>query len=114
MSARQGQIDTGYDVPKISRHLDMINIMAYDYHGVWENKTGHNAPLGPRPDEGNSDKELNVVSCVCMCMCVSMQSANVNIVVCCLIMSTLSLSLSLSLLTHEWYHSIAFLSLATV
>lgn len=47
----------------------MINIMAYDYHGVWENKTGHNAPLGPRPDEANSEKDLNVVSFNAKCKC---------------------------------------------
>ena len=34
--------------------------MCYDYHGKWDTKTGHNAPLGPRPDEAGADLTLNV------------------------------------------------------
>ena len=44
------------------RHLDLINVMAYDYHGGWEDKTGHNAPMYPRPDEVGNDRISNVVS----------------------------------------------------
>lgn len=36
--------------------------MAYDYHGGWEDKTGHNAPMYPRPDEVGNDRISNVVS----------------------------------------------------
>ncbi len=38
-------IDVAYDVPSISRYLDWIGVMTYDYHGHWDNKTGHVAPL---------------------------------------------------------------------
>ena len=38
-------IDAGYDVPSISRDLDWIGVMTYDYHGHWDKKTGHIAPL---------------------------------------------------------------------
>ncbi|CAG2122088.1 unnamed protein product, partial [Medioppia subpectinata] len=34
--------------------------MCYDYHGGWENRTGHNAPLYARPDEILNDKISNV------------------------------------------------------
>ena len=34
--------------------------MCYDYHGKWDKKTGHNAPLGPRPDEAGADLTLNL------------------------------------------------------
>lgn len=44
------------------RHLDLINVMAYDYHGGWEDKTGHNAPMYARPDEVGNDRISNVVS----------------------------------------------------
>lgn len=38
-------IDQGYDVPVLAKYLDWISIMAYDYHGHWDGKTGHVAPL---------------------------------------------------------------------
>ena len=39
----------------------MINVMAYDYHGGWEDKTGHNAPMYARPDEVGNERLNNVV-----------------------------------------------------
>lgn len=33
------------ETKKMMDYLDFINVMSYDYHGGWENKTGHNAPL---------------------------------------------------------------------
>ena len=36
--------------------------MCYDYHGGWEDKTGHNAPMYARPDETGIDRISNVVS----------------------------------------------------
>jgi len=38
-------IDVAYDVPGMSQYLDQINLMTYDVHGGWEDRTGHNAPL---------------------------------------------------------------------
>nr|XP_024218379.1 probable chitinase 10 [Halyomorpha halys] len=38
-------INEAYDVPVLARYLDWIALMAYDYHGQWEGKTGHVAPL---------------------------------------------------------------------
>lgn len=38
-------IDAAYDVPKLAKSLDWISLMAYDLHGSWDGKTGHNAPL---------------------------------------------------------------------
>ena len=32
-----------YNVKHLSDHLDMINLMSYDVHGHWEDKTGHHA-----------------------------------------------------------------------
>lgn len=38
-------IVANYELDAIHQSLDWINVMAYDYHGSWENKTDHNAPL---------------------------------------------------------------------
>lgn len=33
------------ELKEMMKYLDFINIMTYDYHGAWENTTGHNSPL---------------------------------------------------------------------
>jgi chitinase len=35
----------GFDVEAISEILDFINIMTYDFHGVWDSESNHNSPL---------------------------------------------------------------------
>ena len=43
-------IDYAYDVPSIAADLDWISVMTYDYHGHWDKKTGHVAPMYHHPD----------------------------------------------------------------
>ncbi|XP_043572208.1 acidic mammalian chitinase-like [Chiloscyllium plagiosum] len=38
-------IDAGYEITEISKYIDFICVMTYDFHGAWENITGHNSPL---------------------------------------------------------------------
>jgi chitinase len=38
-------IDAGYDIPRLSKYFDWIAVMAYDFHGQWDKKTGHVAPM---------------------------------------------------------------------
>lgn len=38
-----------FEVAELAKSLDWMNVMAYDYHGAWENTTGHNAPLYANP-----------------------------------------------------------------
>ena len=45
LGAAQSTIKIGYDIEGISKYLDYLHIMCYDYHGSWDTQTGHNAPL---------------------------------------------------------------------
>nr|AMT75074.1 chitinase Cht10 [Locusta migratoria] len=44
-------IDAGYDVKTLAENLDWIAVMTYDFHGQWDKKTGHVAPLYFHPDD---------------------------------------------------------------
>ncbi|XP_050423223.1 probable chitinase 10 [Adelges cooleyi] len=57
VSPNKAVIDAGYDVPLLSRTLDWISVMAYDYHGQWDKKTGHVAPMYSHPDD--TDMKFN-------------------------------------------------------
>lgn len=67
LAAGKSTIETAYDIEELAEELDFIHIMAYDYHGKWDGRTGHNAPLYAREDEPDDEKSLNVVS-----MCISL------------------------------------------
>ncbi|XP_077369021.1 acidic mammalian chitinase-like isoform X2 [Festucalex cinctus] len=45
VAAGKANIDNGYEIAKVSKILDFINIMTYDFHGAWDPVTGHNSPL---------------------------------------------------------------------
>ncbi|XP_056588212.1 acidic mammalian chitinase-like [Triplophysa dalaica] len=45
VSAGKKIIDDGYEIAEISKYLDFINVMTYDFHGSWQRFTGHNSPL---------------------------------------------------------------------
>jgi chitinase len=53
-------IRDGYDVPSVGKHLDFINLMAYDFHGKWEKQAGHNAPLYAPSSDSEWRKQLSV------------------------------------------------------
>lgn len=53
-------IAAGYDVPEISKYLDFINVMTYDFHGQWERQVGHNSPLYPLESATSYQKKLTV------------------------------------------------------
>jgi len=62
VSASKTIIDAGYDVPRIAKSLDILNLMTYDFHGSWEKQTGHNAPM--YECEGDAIPFFNVDSAV--------------------------------------------------
>ena len=59
MAAGKSKIDMAYAVPKLSKYLDFINIMAYDLHGHWDANTGEHASLFPSSQD--PDRHLTVV-----------------------------------------------------
>ncbi|CAL7933263.1 unnamed protein product [Xylocopa violacea] len=52
ISSNKETIDKAYNIPELSKYLDYIHVMAYDYHGTWSNKVLPNAPL--KSDDGQS------------------------------------------------------------
>ncbi|XP_075331864.1 acidic mammalian chitinase-like [Odontesthes bonariensis] len=45
VAAGKGTIDAGYQIADVSKYLDFLNVMTYDFHGAWDSFTGHNSPL---------------------------------------------------------------------
>ncbi|XP_057593661.1 chitinase-3-like protein 2 isoform X1 [Hippopotamus amphibius kiboko] len=47
VSAGRQIIDNSYQIKKLAKELDFINLMSFDFHGSWEKPlvTGHNSPL---------------------------------------------------------------------
>ncbi|XP_038235698.1 chitotriosidase-1-like isoform X1 [Dermochelys coriacea] len=45
VAAGKENMDEAYEVKNISKALDFINLMTYDFHGSWEKITGHVSPL---------------------------------------------------------------------
>ena len=38
-------LEKAYNLPDVGKYADLVNVMTYDYHGSWEDKTGHHSPL---------------------------------------------------------------------
>lgn len=51
--ASKKTIDEAYNIRELSKYLDFLHVMCYDYGGSWDKKITANAPL-------HSDDELNV------------------------------------------------------
>jgi len=49
--------ENGFDLPELSKYVDFINVVAYDYHRATEAKVHHHAPLYPLKDEANLSNE---------------------------------------------------------
>ncbi|XP_033242347.1 probable chitinase 2 isoform X1 [Drosophila miranda] len=56
IGAAKKVIDEAYDVRQISRYLDYLHIMCYDYHGSWDQKVGYNSPLAAPAEDPFSVK----------------------------------------------------------
>ncbi|KAL4240167.1 hypothetical protein ACF0H5_000961 [Mactra antiquata] len=58
--AGKTNVDAGYNVPLMGRHMDFINLMSYDLHGSWEKTTGMNSPLYPSSHDSAAQRQLNM------------------------------------------------------
>jgi len=45
IGAAKSTIDSAYDVPEVSKYLDFLHVMCYDYGGAWDKRVTANAPL---------------------------------------------------------------------
>ncbi|XP_014275730.1 probable chitinase 2 [Halyomorpha halys] len=61
ISASIDTLASGYDLPRVSDNLDLVHMMAYDYHGSWEKFTAPNAPLFPPSDKLTLSASLEYV-----------------------------------------------------
>ncbi|KAL6436444.1 hypothetical protein ACFW04_004740 [Cataglyphis niger] len=59
LSGYKEVIDKAYEVHEISRAVDFMSVMTYDYHGAWESKSGHIAPLFASPGDSNPYYNVN-------------------------------------------------------
>ncbi|XP_007948616.2 acidic mammalian chitinase [Orycteropus afer afer] len=60
VSAGKGTIETAYQIPQMSKYMDLINVMTYDLRGSWEGFTGENSPLFAGPNDQGDYKYFNV------------------------------------------------------
>ena len=40
-------------MPVMSKYMDWISVMTYDFHGQWDKKTGHVAPMYEHEEDDN-------------------------------------------------------------
>ena len=59
VSSSSQVINRAYDIPSLSENTDFVSVMAYDYNGHWDKRTGHIAPLYPHPTS-DTDQTLNI------------------------------------------------------
>ncbi|CAH2002617.1 unnamed protein product, partial [Acanthoscelides obtectus] len=55
-------VNKGYDIPKLMKYLDWMNMLSYDFHSAYEPAVNHHAPLFPleEANEYSFDAELNI------------------------------------------------------
>uniref|UniRef100_H0X3H2 Chitinase 3 like 2 n=1 Tax=Otolemur garnettii TaxID=30611 RepID=H0X3H2_OTOGA len=62
VSAGRQMIDNSYQIEKLAKELDFINLLSFDFHGPWEKPlvTGHNSPLRKGQQDRRSSSYYNV------------------------------------------------------
>uniref|UniRef100_A0A8C6FBR3 GH18 domain-containing protein n=1 Tax=Monodon monoceros TaxID=40151 RepID=A0A8C6FBR3_MONMO len=60
VSAGKGTIETAYQIPEMSKYMDLINVMTYDLRGSWDGFTGEDSPLFAGPNDKGDYKYFSV------------------------------------------------------
>ncbi|XP_004581987.2 chitinase-3-like protein 2 isoform X1 [Ochotona princeps] len=62
VAAWRQMIDNSYQIEKLAKDLDFINLLSFDFHGFWERPlvTGHNSPLRKGYRDRGMSSYLNV------------------------------------------------------
>ncbi|XP_058516022.1 chitinase-3-like protein 2 isoform X3 [Ochotona princeps] len=63
VAAWRQMIDNSYQIEKLAKDLDFINLLSFDFHGFWERPlvTGHNSPLRKGYRDRGMSSYLNVI-----------------------------------------------------
>ncbi|CAG5135461.1 unnamed protein product, partial [Candidula unifasciata] len=72
-------IDASYFAVNLSKTVDFISIMTYDFHGSWEKFVGFNSPLFAHPNETEPANQLNVDWAAKYYVSLGVQKADLNI-----------------------------------
>ncbi|WP_405440387.1 glycoside hydrolase family 18 protein [Streptomyces niveus] len=53
------KIDAGFEVSKVMRDFDFVNLQGYDFHGTWEPTTAQQSALYAKPDDFSVNQTVN-------------------------------------------------------
>ncbi|MFD4769647.1 glycoside hydrolase family 18 protein [Streptomyces niveus] len=53
------KIDAGFEVSKVMRDFDFVNLQGYDFHGTWEATTAQQSALYAKPDDFSVNQTVN-------------------------------------------------------
>ncbi|CAF1269058.1 unnamed protein product [Adineta steineri] len=59
VGAGKNTIDNCYEIEKLSQVLDLIHLMTYDYHSIYDKQTGYSSPIYPKNSEVGDARYYN-------------------------------------------------------
>ncbi|XP_066963998.1 chitinase-3-like protein 1 [Macrobrachium rosenbergii] len=59
VSAGKATIDPAYNIPELSKSIDLLHLMTYDLHGSWETFAHHHSILYAHPEDTGDNLYLN-------------------------------------------------------
>ncbi|CAL4170495.1 unnamed protein product, partial [Meganyctiphanes norvegica] len=59
VTSKESISNDAYNVKELANYLEYIHVLAYDFHGKWDGRTGHNAQLYLGDDKSEAEKTLN-------------------------------------------------------